>query len=122
MADQKSAYSQASKNYVDFIVPASADDKGRFDRAKAREALFNENWKTHPVNLNEVVEKFCPNFTVKQKSDKLIFKGERYDISADMASGYLTIYDNKIKQWIRLDGSIAKNGNGHYKIKRREEM
>ena len=122
MADQKSAYSEASKHYVDVRVPASADDKGRFDRAKLREAKYNENWKAQAVNINEIADAFCPDFTVKQKRDKFIFKGERYDVSADMAAGYLTIFDNKIKQWIRLDGSIAKDGNGHYKIKKREEM
>ena len=122
MADQKSAYSEASKHYVEVRVPSSAEDKGRFDRAKIREAMYNENWKKQSVNINEIVDEFCPNFTVKQKGEKFIFKGDRYDVSADMAAGYLTIFDNKNKQWIRLDGSEAKQGNGHYKIKKREDM
>lgn len=122
MADQKSAYSEASSHYIEIKVPASAEDQDRFDRAKAREAKYNENWKAQSVNINEIIDEFCPNFTVKQKGEKFIFKGDRYDVSADMAAGYLTIYDKQIKQWIRLDGTVAENGNGHYKIKKREEM
>jgi len=122
MADQKSAYSEASNHYVEIKVPSSSNEKSRFDRAKLREAMYNDNWKNQSVNINEIVDTFCPDFTVKQKGEKFIFKGDRYDVSADMAAGYLTIFDNKIKQWIELGGEIAKNGNGHYKIKKREDM
>lgn len=122
MADSKSAYSEASKHYIEIKVPISADDKGRFDRAKAREAKYNENWKAQSVNINEIVDEFCPDFSVKEKGNKFIFKGSRYDVSADMVAGYLTIYDNHINEWVRLDGTVAENGNGHYKIKKREEM
>jgi len=34
MADQKSAYSEASKHYIEVKVPASAKDKEKFDKAK----------------------------------------------------------------------------------------
>lgn len=124
MADSKSAYSEASKHYIEVKVPASAKDQERFDKAKLREARYNENWKKQKVNLNEIIDQFCPDFTVKEKGEKFIFKGDRYDIQADMVGGYLKIYDNKIKKWINLDGSIAdsSNGEGHYKIKKREEM
>jgi len=74
------------------------------------------------VNLNEIIDQFCPNFTVKEKGNKFIFKGDRYDVSADMVGGYLKIFDKSIGNWIRLDGSIATDENSHYKIKKREEM
>ena len=122
MADTKSAYSEASKHYIEVRVPASAEDQDRFDRAKMREAQYNENWKKQMVNINEIVDEFCPSFSVKEKSNKYIFKGERYDVSADMAAGYLRIYDNQLKSWIKLDGTPAGRGEGHYKIKKREEM
>ena len=122
MADNKSAYSEASKHYVEVRVPASELDRERFDRSKLREAQYNENWKKQMVNINEIIDQFCPDFTVKEKSNKFIFKGERYDVSADMVTGYLRIYDNVLNHWIKLDGSIAEAGEGHYKIKKREEM
>ena len=124
MADSKSAYSEASKHYIEVRVPASAKDQTRFNQAKFREARFNENWKKQMVNLNEIIDQYCPNFTVKEKGDKFIFKGDRYHVQADMVAGYLKIFDNSIKKWINLDGSVADldKGEGHYKIKKREEM
>ncbi len=122
MADSKSAYSETSKHYIEVKVPESAVEQGRFDRSKLRESQYNENWKKQKVNLNEIVDQFCPQFRVKEKGEKYIFKGERYDVSADMVAGYLRIYDNSIKDWIKLDGSIDTDGSGHYKIKKREEM
>ena len=74
------------------------------------------------ININEIVDEFCPSFSVKEKSNKYIFKGERYDVSADMVAGYLRIYDNQLKSWIKLDGTPAGRSEGHYKIKKREEM
>lgn len=124
MADSKSAYSEASKHYIEVKVPVSAKDQKRFDKAKLREASFNENWKKQMVNLNEIIDQFCPNFTVKEKGEKLIFKGDRYHIQTDMVAGYLKILDFTNKVWIKLDGSKANIsiGEGHYKIKKREEM
>ncbi|MCF0229686.1 MAG: hypothetical protein HUJ76_08370 [Parasporobacterium sp.] len=123
MADQKSAYSEASKHYVEVKVPESAVEKGRFDRSKMREEKYNENWSKQKVNINDIVDAFAPDFTVKEKGTKYIFKGGRYDVSADMAGGYLRIYDNKLKTWVKLDGSpVSNSGEGHYKIKKREEM
>ena len=124
MADSKSAYSKASKHYIEVKVPISAEDKKRFDQAKFREARFNENWKKQMVNLNEIIDQYCPNFTVKEKGEKFVFKGDRYHIQTDMAAGYLKIFDKSIKKWVNLDGSVAdlNKGEGHYKIKKREEM
>ncbi|MCR5457179.1 MAG: hypothetical protein K6F14_03790 [Clostridiales bacterium] len=124
MADSKSAYSEASKHYIEVKVPASAKDQKKFDKSKLREAKYNENWKKQMVNLNEIIDQYCPNYTVKEKGEKYVFRGDRYHVQADMVAGYLKIFDNSIKKWVNLDGSVAdlNKGEGHYKIKKREEM
>ncbi len=123
MADQKSAYSEASKHYVEVKVTESALDKERFDRSKLREAKYNENWSKQKVNINEIVDEFAPNFTVKETGTKYIFKGDRYEVTADMAGGYLRIKDRNTGKWVKLDGTpVSSNAEGHYKIKKREEM
>ena len=123
MSDLKSAYSEASKHYVEVKVFESELDKERFDRSKLREAKYNENWSKQKVNINEIVDEFAPNFTVKEKGTKYIFIGERYEVTADMAGGYLRIKDRNTGYWVKLDGTpVSGNCEGHYKIMKREEM
>lgn len=52
-----------------------------------------------------------------------IYRGERYNVIADMASGYLRVQDIATKKHLKFDGTFTKEKEGtHFKIKRREEM
>ena len=52
----------------------------------------------------------------------MIFFGGNYNVIADMASGYLRIYDNNLKSYVKLDGTPGTDKETHFKIKKREEM
>lgn len=128
MSDYKQAYSDISKDYIENIVPSNPIDQARYDRSKAREALYNENWMKQKVNLNEIVDKFVPFLEgfVSERSEggvKYNFEGERYIVKCDKVAGYLRIYDKTTKSYCLLDGTPSKdNLLTHFKIKRREEM
>ncbi len=74
------------------------------------------------MNINEIIDRFAPKFTSKVNKQKMIFFGERYNVIADMASGYLRIYDNVTKTYVKLDGTPGNDKETHFKIKKREEM
>ncbi len=59
---------------IEVRVPASAEDQDRFDRAKMREAQYNENWKKQMVNINEIVDEFCPGFLGKGEKKQVYFQ------------------------------------------------
>lgn len=122
MADSKSNYSNASTNYVTKKIHQSTTDMGRYARSKLREAQFNEDWKKHMVNINDVIKKFAPNSVGKEKGVKFQFEGAKYIIKADMASGYLRIYDKTLKNYVKLDGTPGLQSETHFKIKKRSEM
>ena len=122
MADSKSSYSKASTDYVTKKIYQSSTDNGRYLRSKAREALYNEDWKKHMANINDVINQFAPNSVGKEKGVKFQFEGARYIIKADMASGYLRIFDKKTKQYVKLDGTPGSLSETHFKIKKRSEM
>lgn len=123
MADSKSQYSGASQHYVNVSVPSSEFERNRYNRNKSREKEFGANWEKRKVNLNDIVNRFCPDYTVKERSYKFIFKGDRYDVSADMGSGYVRIRDKVLKSWVTIDGTPSNSlEETHFKILRREEM
>ena len=122
MGDVKTKYSDASKYYIEVTVSQSELDKGRYDRSKAREAKHNENWIKHKVNLNDIVKKFADGDRGERQGVKYVFKGSRYEVKADMASGYLRIYDRKTKKYVKLDGQPGTLEETHFKILKREEM
>lgn len=123
MADYKSAYSGASSEYVSKDVATSEVARGQYDRSKAREAKHGEKWKRTPVDINEVCARFAPkNRLGRRDGVKWRFKGDRYDVVADMASGYLRIRDKVAKKWCTLDGVPGDDDITHFKIKRRDEM
>ena len=58
-----------------------------------------------------------------QQGVKYVFEGERYEVKADMASGYLRIYDKVARSYVTLDGIPSDDLElTHFKILRREEM
>ena len=71
MADAKSGYSETATKFTH-------SESGKFEglKSKAREAKYNENWKTQSVNINEVVEKFAPNAEGGVKNGKFIYFGD----------------------------------------------
>lgn len=122
MADNKSKYSDASTKYVTKTIRNSSKDMDRYERSKQREAKFNENWKQNMVNINEVIRDFAPDSIGREHGVKFEFEGDRYNIIADMASGYLRIYDKSLKQYVKLDGKPGSLEETHFKIKKRSEM
>lgn len=123
MADAKTPYSSTSAIYVTSAINNSNTEQDRYNRSKAREKKFNSNWSKQKVNINDVVNQFTPNCTGKAHGVKYEFENDRYVIKADMASGYLRIYDKTLKSYVKLDGSPSKNRDEtHFKIKKREEM
>ncbi len=122
MADYKDGYSNASQNYVGNVVTSNDVDRERYSRSKAREELYNDNWRKQMVNINDIVNQFVPNSTGYSKGPKYIFENENYTIKADMSAGYLRIYDKKRKRYVKLDRTPGSNEETHFKIKKRSEM
>lgn len=123
MSDAKRRYSEASTEYREVAIPSSEIDQARYDRSKAREALYNENWKRNSVNINEVVSRFAPGAVGRRQGVKMVFEGERYEVRADMAAGYLRIYDKWLRKYVMLDGTPSDVlALTHFKVLRREEM
>ena len=126
MSDYKSAYSDSSRHYVETVVPLSGVDKGRFDRSKERERKYNSVWKSQPVNLNEICAKFAPGEPGRKVGHpsgvKYVFKGSRYEVLADMASGYLRVRDLRSGRFVGIDGLPGGPDKTHFKILRREDM
>ena len=60
MSDYKETYSEESKYYIEKEVSSRELDKNRYERSKQREDKYNEQWKMHPVNLNDICDKFAP--------------------------------------------------------------
>ncbi len=120
MADAKSLYSTMATHYVN---ANSENADPQYNSSKDRENRHNQSWLKQKVNLNEIVDRFAPGAKGEQKGGvKFIFSGDRYNVVADMASGYLRIYDKVLRQYIKLDGTVGNRRETHYKIKRREEM
>ena len=80
-------------------------DAIRYYRSKVRESKFNENWKKHMVNLNDVVNQYTPGVKGKPKGVKYQFENNKYIIKVDMPSGYLRIYDKSAKMYTKIDGT-----------------
>lgn len=115
--DNKALYSEASKYYVQ-----NHEAEKAFGKSKEREEKHDKSWSKNKVNLNEIIDKFAPKFEAKKFNSKMIFFGEKYNVVADMASGYLRIYDNEKKVHVKLDGTPGNDKNTHFKILKREEM
>ena len=123
MSDHKGNYSNSSTNYIKKDILENVLENERYDRSKAREEKYGKNWEKNKVNLNDIVEKFCPNAEGKTVSGvKFVFKNENYIIECDKASGYLRIYDKRIHKYVKLDGSPGNRDETHFKIKKRSEM
>lgn len=116
--DNKALYSKASKYYVE----NHNDSDIKYDKSKEREEKHNKSWEKQKVNLNEIIDKFAPVFEAKEHESKMIFYGEKYNVIADMASGYLRIYDKTLREHVKLDGTPGNDKSTHFKIKKREEM
>lgn len=124
MSDSKSIYSAAASIYVTSKTAQDQLEKLCYEKSKAREAKHNEEWKKHFVNLNDIVNIFAPDYTAKEIHGKFIFKSQngKYNIIADMSAGYLRIYNNEKKRYVKLDGTPGNDKSTHYKIKKRENM
>lgn len=123
MSDTKSDYSDASRHYLDDIVPQSPTEQERVRKAKEREAKYNDEWIKHSVNINDVVAKFAPEAKGRKKGYKRKYIGKDYIVLADMIAGYLRIIDKKTGMFVTLDGTPSKeDSETHFKILKRKEM
>ena len=122
MADSKTAYSSASKKFVNKAVLKSEEAKHQFDVSKKKEEKYNNKWSNHMININEVVDKFSPNSKGYKNGYKYVFEGDKYQVVADMAAGYLRIKNKNTNQYVKLDGKPGSNDETHFKIKKRSEM
>lgn len=122
MADSKSLYSDASREYVSVDVQEQAQAQRWYNKSKARKAKYDKKWKMTPVNINEIVDQFAPGAKGEKRKIKYLYRGERYNVVADMASGYLRIYDTTIKEYVQLDGTPGNDDETHFIIKKREDM
>ena len=116
--DNKALYSKASKYYVE----NHNDSDTKYDKSKEHEKKHNKSWEKQKVNLNEIIDKFAPVFTANEHGSKMIFYGKKYNVIADMASGYLRIYDKSLREYVKIDGTPGNDKSTHFKIKKREEM
>ena len=122
MADSKAQYSSNAKKYNKIIRHGNMLDAIRYAKSKERERQYNESWKRNSVNLNDVVNQFTPGAKGKAKGVKFQYENSRYIVKADMASGYLRIYDKSIKKYVKLDGTPGTKEETHFKILKRSEM
>ena len=123
MADSKAGYSRAAKFYARIMIHGSMLDAIRYYKSKLREAKYNENWKKHMVNLNDVVKQFTPGAKGKPKGVKYEFENANYIIKVDMPSGYLRIFDKKAKMYTTIGGTPSFDfEETHFKIMKRKEM
>ena len=102
MANSKRMHSKLAEYSNGFVVPGSAKDRERYEKSKERERKYNERWKQHKVNLNELVNRYTPGATPKIKGVKAIFDGDRYKIIADLPSGYAKVQDKTTKKMVKL--------------------
>lgn len=123
MSNAKEIYSEASKYYCEVSVRENPLDAARYERSKAREAKYNENWKRQKVNIIDIVEKYAPNATPCHKGYKFYWEGEENVVIADMIAGYLRILHKPTGLHYRLDGTLTDDKDStHFKIKRKKEM
>lgn len=122
MADSKAMYAKAARYYARYVIHGNMVDAIRYYRSKVRESKFNENWKKHMVNLNDVVNQFTPGAKGKAKGVKFQFENDRYAVVVDMPSGYLRIKDKSTGAYIKLDGSPGNREETHFKLMKRKEM
>ena len=123
MSDYKHTYSGASSGYAGAAASASSDARRAYERSRMRKQKHEDAWAEHPVDLNDVCERFVPGEVGECRGVKYIFENGNYAVVADMASGYLRIYAKKLKSYVTLDGSPSRDGDKtHFKILRREEL
>jgi len=121
MSDNKEKYSKTSKKEIELNVVETNKKKEQYDKAKRLEQQYNNKWKQHMVDINEIIKKFTPNAEPKIKGSKMEYISEDYHVKADMFAGYLRIFDRKTGQAIKLDKTPGTLDETHFKIKKKKE-
>ena len=122
MSDTKAAYSAASKDYIDNIVPSSTKEQERYRAAKAREAMYNDDWIKLSVNINDMVAEYTPEAVGRKKGYKYKYVSKDWIVLADMIAGYLRLIDRRTGEFVKLDGTPGKDWETHFKILKRKDM
>ncbi|MDP9801193.1 hypothetical protein J2S49_001269 [Arcanobacterium wilhelmae] len=122
VSDAKAEYSSSAKRYIDH-TEGNPIDIGRVARARDRERRYNSQWLALAVDINQVVEKYTPGVRGKPNGYKWVYRGERYEIRADMIVGYLRVYDLHAHSFLnRMGVPSSVEQDTHFKILKREEM
>ena len=123
MSNAKEVYSKLSQYYIEFAIFSTPNTQKAYSASKRREALFNENWKQNKVNINQIIDKYTPEEAPTIHGVKAVWKNKYYIVKADMASGYLKVYDRIQKTFLNKHGNLVPDGKeSHMKILRKEEM
>ena len=120
MSDNKEKYSKTSKKEIELNVVETNKKKEQYDKAKRLEQQYNNKWKQHMVDINEIIKKITPNAEPKIKGSKMEYISEDYHVKADMFAGYLRIFDRKTGQAIKLDKTPGTLDETHFKIKKKK--
>ena len=55
MSDNKEKYSKTSKKEIELNVVETNKKKEQYDKAKRLEQQYNNKWKQHMVDINEII-------------------------------------------------------------------
>ena len=117
MSNHKTIYSNLSSYYVGFVVPDSEKAQKDFLSSKKREADWNDNWKKYKVNINVLLDKYVPGVHPKIETVKAVYENNRYRLKADMASGYIRVFDKQKKTFLDINGNPSNDpATTHFKI------
>ncbi len=130
MADSKTQYT-TNVNKMKKVAESNEVLAGKLAKGKERASKYSSGWDS--VNLNEVVQRFAPDSTIRESNGKIIYSnGGRYEVVADVAGGYLRVQDVNIGKltYVTLSGEYKPNNISkskwkqmtHYRIKKLEEM
>ncbi len=129
MADSKTEYT-TNVNKLKQAAESNSELAMYLNNGKARADKYGPGWES--VDINDVVEKFVPNATIRKSHGKIIYSnGGQFEVVADVAGGYLRIQDvTKSFEYVSMSGEYKPKDIGrskwkqmtHYRIKKKEEM
>lgn len=122
MSDYKELFSAAAEIFVEASLGGSERERRLYEESRRRAERYEENWAENAVNLIVICDEFAPGAEGFIAGVKYIFRGERFAVVADMASGYVRIYDSVVRSYIKLDGTPGNDDETHFRILKKEEM
>ena len=102
-----------------FIAQKEPSLLKKISAGKNRSNKWSNEWAT--VDINKIVEKFAPGSNAEVEGAKIYFRGDDYDVVADVGGGYLRIYNKKIDAYVDQDGNDVRNEVVNGKIRGRNK-